>query len=230
MVTFDINGAIIEFDEKMDNYNKIRRELKLKAIELSKEFEARCTDNIKSLKQLSDNGLGYGLEYIESAIKKGVETIVRYDVITVDTAIFKEVYCKKYLNYERLFNNLNKHTLSPKRNKKNSYNTVDSLKPLIKKLSEYLYNDCFNIHNAVIDALIENNVDLVSSKIEQESIKKSNALFVCSFSSFRRLRADAIQKRANSYPSIKLRRFTTSKVTPFQRKWNCRIVTRAIAC
>ena len=54
MVTFDINGAIIEFDEKMDNYNNIRRELKLKAIELSNEFEARCTDNIKSLKQLNN--------------------------------------------------------------------------------------------------------------------------------------------------------------------------------
>ena len=177
MVTFDINGAIIEFDEKMDNYNKIRRELKLKAIELSKEFEARCTDNIKSLKQLSDNGLGYGLEYIESAIKKGVETIVRYDVITVDTAIFKEVYCKKYLNYERLFNNLNKHTLSPKRNKKNSYNTVDSLKPLIKKLSEYLYKDCFNIHFAVVDALIENGVENVKCYIDSDSKQKSTALF-----------------------------------------------------
>ena len=28
MVTFDINGAIIEFDEKMDNYNSIRKHLK----------------------------------------------------------------------------------------------------------------------------------------------------------------------------------------------------------
>ena len=117
------------------------------------------------------------LATIESAIKKGVETIVRYDVITVDTAIFKEVYCKKYLNYERLFNNLNKHTLSPKRNKKNSYNTVDSLKPLIKKLSEYLYNDCFNIHFAVVDALIENGVENVRCYIDNDSKQKSTALF-----------------------------------------------------
>lgn len=177
MVTFDINGAIIEFDEKMDNYNKIRKDIKLKAIELSNEFETRCSNNIQSLKQLSDNGLSYGLEYIESAIKKGVETMVRYDLITIDTAIFKEIYCKKYLNYERLFNNLNKQTLSPKRNKKSSYNNVDSLKPLINKLSEYLYNDCFNIHFAVVDALIENGVQNVKCYIDNDSKQKSTALF-----------------------------------------------------
>ena len=31
MVTFDINGAIIEFDEKMDNYNSIRKTFKNQA-------------------------------------------------------------------------------------------------------------------------------------------------------------------------------------------------------
>ena len=30
MVTFDINGAIVEFDEKTDNYNSIRYHLKIK--------------------------------------------------------------------------------------------------------------------------------------------------------------------------------------------------------
>lgn len=177
MVTFDINGAIIEFDEQRDNYNKIRKDLKLKAIELCDEFEKRCNDNIQSLKQLSDNGLSYGLECIEEAIKKGVETMIRYDLITVDTAIFKETYCKKYLNYERLFNNLNKQTLSPKRNKKGSYNNSSSLQPLIKQLSGYLYTDCFNIHFAVIDALIENGVDKVKCYIDSDSKQKSTALF-----------------------------------------------------
>ena len=28
MITFDINGAIIKFDEKRDNYNRIRNEFK----------------------------------------------------------------------------------------------------------------------------------------------------------------------------------------------------------
>ena len=37
------------------------------------------------------------------------------------------------------------------------------LKPLIENLSQYIYKDCFNIHNAVIDAFIENNIE-VSSK------------------------------------------------------------------
>ena len=42
------------------------------------------------------------------------------------------------------------------KSKKNNYMTKSSLKPLIENLSQYIYNDCFNIHNAVIDALIKN--------------------------------------------------------------------------
>ncbi|HGZ2666923.1 TPA: kinase, partial [Clostridioides difficile] len=41
----------------------------------------------------------------------------------------------------------------------------------------YLYNDCFKIHYAVVDALIENRITEVHSYIDEESIKKSNALF-----------------------------------------------------
>lgn len=177
MITFDINGAIIEFDEKMDNYNSIRRNLKMQAIKQSNEFEEYCNSNIQSLKQLSDKGLNYGLQCIENAIKKGVETIVSYGVITIDTTLFRELYCKSYLNYERLFNNLNKETLSPNKNKKNSYSTLHSLKPLIKKLAQYVYNDCFDIHFAVVDALIQNGVENVNSYIDDDSKQKSTALF-----------------------------------------------------
>lgn len=177
MIKFDINGAIIEFDEKMNNYNSIRKSLKIQAIEISNEFEEYCINNIQSLKQLSDKGLNYGTQYIEMAIKKGVETIVSYGVITIDTTIFREQYCKAYLNYERLFNNLNKETLCPNKNKKNNYSTQYSLKPLIKKLAQNLYNDCFNIHFAVVDALIQNGVNNVSSYIDEDSKQKSTALF-----------------------------------------------------
>ena len=108
-------------------------------------------------------------------IKKGVEMLVGYNLITIDRDIFKETYCEKYLNYQRMFNNLMKQTKT--KGKKNNYITKASLTPLIENLSQYLYNDCFNIHNAVIDALIQNGVEIVSSKIEEEHIKKSNALF-----------------------------------------------------
>lgn len=177
MVTFDINGAIVEFDEKMDNYNSIRRSFKYLAIELSNEFEDYCLNNVQSLKQLSDIALNKGLENIEEAIKKGVETIVSYDVITIDRGIFKEVYCKNYLNYTRLFNNLNKEAIIPNKNKKNSYNSQYSIKPLIKKLVNHIYEDCFNIHYAVVDALIQNGVEKVNSYIDEEDKKKSTALF-----------------------------------------------------
>ena len=124
---------------------------------------------------MSENSLEISLNYIENSIKKGVETIVGYNLITIDINTFKETYCVKYLNYQRMFNNLIKQTKT--KSKKNNYMTKASLKPLIETLSQYIYNDCFNIHNAVIDALIQNGIDIVSSKIDEENIKKSNALF-----------------------------------------------------
>ncbi|MBO3445860.1 hypothetical protein, partial [Clostridium sp. CCUG 7971] len=111
MSKFDINGAIIEFDEKMDNYNEIRRKFKIYANDASKSFEENCLGNIKNIKELSENGLKIGTDIIEEVLKKGVETIVSFDIITIDLNTFKEIYCKRYLDYERLFNNLNKEML-----------------------------------------------------------------------------------------------------------------------
>lgn len=175
MVTFDINGAVVEFDEKMNNYNSIRKLFKNQAEKNSEDFKNYCLDNILTLKDFSEKSLEIGLNNIEKSIKKGVETIISYNLITIDINTFKESYCEKYLNYQRMFNNTIKQ--SKTKSKKNNYITKESLKPLIENLSQCIYNDCFNIHNAVIDALIENNIDLVASKIEQENIKKSNALF-----------------------------------------------------
>lgn len=175
MVTFDINGAIVEFDEKMHNYNSIRTTFKSQAENYSESFKNYCLENILTLKDLSENSLEIGINNIENSIKKGVEMLVGYNLITIDRDTFKETYCEKYLNYQRMFNNLMKQTKT--KGKKNNYITKASLTPLIENLSQYLYNDCFNIHNAVIDALIQNGVEIVSSKIEEENIKKSNALF-----------------------------------------------------
>ena len=175
MVTFDINGAIVEFDEKTDNYNSIRKSLKNQAEYARDNFKNYCLNNILTLKDLSEKSLEIGMYNIESTIKKGVETLVGYNLITIDINTFKECYCEKYLNYQRMFNNTIKQTKT--KSKKNNYMTKSSLKPLIENLSQYIYNDCFNIHNAVIDALIKNDIEIVSSKIDEENIKKSSALF-----------------------------------------------------
>ena len=50
-------------------------------------------------------------------------------------------------------------------------------KKYIETLSEYIYEDCFKIHYAVIDALLDNGVDIVSKYIDEEQVVKSNALF-----------------------------------------------------
>lgn len=179
MITFDINGAIVEFDEPMDNYNTIRKLFKTYAVNISKEFEERCLNEAHTIKQLSEISLQIGEELIDNIIKKGVETIVTYRVITVDFNIFKEQYCKKYLDYSRLVNNfIKENTSSNNKGRRNNHITkFYDVKPAISKLSEYIYNDCFNIHYAVIDTLIDHNIDKVHCYIDSKSIRQANALF-----------------------------------------------------
>ena len=179
MITFDINGAIVEFDETMDNYNSIRKLFQNCAFDISNTFEEDCLNNTHTMKQIADKALILGEELIDSVIKKGIETIVTYRVITIDFNIFKDQYCKKYLDFKRLFNNLIKeHGNSNGRGKKNNNVTrFYEIKPIIKKLAESVYNDCFNIHYAVIDALLDHNVNKVHRYIDNKAIRQANALF-----------------------------------------------------
>lgn len=174
MVTFDINGAIIKFDEKRDNYNFIRKNFKEYASEASKSFKSYCLKNISSNKHLNEKHLEYGNSLIDEVIRKGVETLVGYNIITIDFNLFKEFYCDKYLDFERLFNNVNRDLANTNKNKKSKF---FDLKPSINKISEYLFDDCFNIHLAVLDALIENGVTEVNSYMDEKSIRQASALF-----------------------------------------------------
>lgn len=176
MISFDINGAIVEFNENMDNYNSIRKLFTIYAKDISINYEQICLENMSSKKQLYEKGLILYEELINEAIKKAIECIVSYGVITVDFDTFKEIYCKKYFDFQRLFNNLNKEFLAQYKNKKNN-NKLYELNPSIKMLSKYIYNDCFNIHQAVVDTLIDNGVSNIGTYLNDENIKKSNALF-----------------------------------------------------
>ena len=117
MVTFDINGARVAFDEKMDNYNSIRTLFKNQAEYACDNFKNYCLDNMLTLKDLSEKSLEIGMDNIESTIKKGVETLVDYNILTIDINTFKECYCEKYLNYQRMFNNAMKQTKTKSKKK-----------------------------------------------------------------------------------------------------------------
>ncbi|MDB8791967.1 kinase [Romboutsia sp. 1001216sp1] len=171
MVTFDINGAVVEFDEKMDNYNKIRRLFKLYAIEVSESFYNEGIKHIQNINNLQGYCKNDGFKHIEEGLKKAIETIISFDVITIDIDVFKKSYCEKYLNYERMCNNLFKS-----KGKRNNFKNNEA-KSTLESLSHHLYNDCFNIHMAVVDALVENKVDNIGFFIDEESKQKSNALF-----------------------------------------------------
>lgn len=172
---FDINGAKVEFDEKKHNYNMIRREFKFMAIKFKNEFCNNLYDSTLNLNELYDNSLDFYKSYLEFAIKKGVETLVNFKLITIDKNTFYKKYCEKYLNFERFTNN--KIKLSKPKGKKNNYLTYEAFNILTDELSNFLYNDCFNIHIAVIDALLENNISNVSSPISEEDINLADALF-----------------------------------------------------
>ena len=174
MITFDINGAIIKFDEKRDEYNTIRKNFKLYGDECSKQFMDYCLDSVTNIRHISEKHLEYGQNLVCEVIRKGVETLVGYNIITIDFNLFKELYCNKYLDFERLFNNATRD-LSNSKNKKNI--KLFDIKPIISKLCGYLYEDCFSVHLAVLDALIDNGVTEVNSYIDKKSIRQSNALF-----------------------------------------------------
>ena len=175
MIAFDINGAIIKFDEQRDNYNTIRKIFLEYARKARKEFQEYCDENLTTFRQLNDKYLVFCERLIDEGIKKGVEILVSYNVIVVDFNIFKEKYCEKYFDFKLIFNNFLKEKDAIK-NKKNVSRLFD-IKPSIDKLSRSIYKDCFNIHMAVIDALLEYNVKDVESYIDIESIKQANALF-----------------------------------------------------
>lgn len=175
MIAFDINGAIIKFDEQRDNYNTIRKIFLEYARKARKEFQEYCDENLTTFRQLNDKYLVFYERLIDEGIKKGVEILVSYNVIVVDFNIFKEKYCEKYFDFKLIFNNFLKEKDAIK-NKKNVSRLFD-IKPSIDKLSRSIYRDCFNIHMAVIDALLEYNVKDVESYIDIESIKQANALF-----------------------------------------------------
>ncbi|MEG0051111.1 MAG: kinase [Terrisporobacter sp.] len=176
MFSFDINGAVIKFDEKRDNYNTIRKSFKEYGEKASYMFKDYCLDNITNTRQINDKYLEYGQNLINDAIRKGVETIVSYNIITIDYNLFRELYCKKYSDFDRLFNNVNKDMLNNKKNKNNNVKLFD-VKPVINKLSQYVFDDCFKIHYAVLDALIENGVTEVNSYIDKRAMRQSSALF-----------------------------------------------------
>lgn len=175
MIVFDVNGALIKFDKERDNYNNIRK-IFLKYAKKSKdEFQSYCYENLTTFRQLNEKYSNFYENLIDEGIKKGVEILISYNVIVIDFDIFKEKYCEKYFDFKVIFNNFLKEKDVIK-NKKNVSRLFD-IKPSIDKLTKSVYNDCFNIHRAVIDALLEFDVKSVKSYIDAESIKRANALF-----------------------------------------------------
>ena len=176
MILFDINGAVIKFNEKRDNYNTIRKLFLEYAQKSSDEFKDYCDHNLTTLRQINDDYLNFAEALVDQSIKKGVEILVSYNVIVVDFKIFKETYCEKYFDFKRIFNNFVKEKNSINKNKRNTSRLFD-IKPFVDRLSRSLYRDCFNIHMAVIDVLLEYGVTDVESYIDAKSIKQANALF-----------------------------------------------------
>lgn len=177
MEEFDVNGAVIRFSEEKVRYNSIRKEFLNQANEYRDKLKKELSKNYTS-KDINETSLKLYEEYIESCIKKGVELVVNYEIITIDTNLFRRNYCLKYLTYYKKSKNLSKEHSTQNKNKKISLaqKSMED-KKLINTLSDYLFEDCFKIHYAVIDALLDNGVKIVASYIEEENIIKSNALF-----------------------------------------------------
>ena len=175
MIRFDINGSIVEFDEKMNNYNRIRKSFKINAKKCSEEFYNYCDKNIYNITELNNYAIKYGEVSLEDAIIKSVETIISFKILTIDIETFKTKYCNKYFDFQRIISNIMKPAMNNK-NRKNQYLTTESLKPLIKEIGRHLYREYFNIHLAVIDVLLDEKIENIIMPLTKENIKISNAL------------------------------------------------------
>ncbi|MDR0880896.1 MAG: kinase [Clostridioides sp.] len=177
MDVFDINGAIIKFDSQMENYNGVRKMFEIRAREAKMDFVRECMKSYNSVKQIADKAYSLAEKYIEPAFKLGVEEIVEFEVMTIDVYTFKSRYCDKYIDSKRLFSNYNKRYLTQNKGKNNYCQNSIDIKSVASVFGEYVYEDFFRIHLAVIDALIDNGVFRVKPNIDEETIAKSNAIY-----------------------------------------------------
>ncbi|MCU9812741.1 hypothetical protein [Paraclostridium sp. AKS81] len=107
---FDINGALIKFPEEKVRYNSIRKEFLNQATEYKCKLKKELSKDYTS-KDINEVGVKLYEEYIDNCIKKGVEIVVNYEIITIDTNLFKKNYCLKYLTYSKKSKNLSKDYL-----------------------------------------------------------------------------------------------------------------------
>ncbi|MEG2786198.1 MAG: kinase [Romboutsia sp.] len=174
---FDINGSIIKFEEEKIRYNKIRKEFLSQASKYKIQFKKEFTTNYK-FKDIDEVGLKLFESYVGECVKKGVEIVVNYGIITLDINLFTQNYCLKYLKNSNVFKNILKdYTLQNKNKKISLAQKSIQNKKVVNELAECIYKDCFKIHYAVIDALLDHGVDIVSNYIDSDSIIKANALF-----------------------------------------------------
>ena len=173
---FDINGSIIIFSEEKVRYNSIRKEFLKQAKNYSEGFIKEFGKNYKT-KDLNEVGIKLYELYIGNCIKKGVEIIVNYGIITLDVNLFTKNYCNKYVNLQNLKNKIKDYSIQTKCKKISLGQKSVEDKRFIYSLGSFIYEECFKIHYAVIDALLDNGVDIVSNYIDSNSEMKGNALF-----------------------------------------------------
>ena len=175
MEKFDINGAIIEFSEEQVRYNSIRKEF----LEQALKYKLKMKKDLlkKSTKrEISNYGIEIYKDFVEDFIKRGVEIVVNYGIITIDTNLFKKNYCLKYLNYIEQSKYIPKEYITKHKKISLAQKSIED-KKLINKLSDNLFDDCFKVHYAVIDALLDNGVDIIASYVKEKDVINSNALF-----------------------------------------------------
>ncbi|MFI3210733.1 MAG: kinase [Peptostreptococcaceae bacterium] len=172
---FDINGAKVQFDEKRHNYNLIRKEFKFFAKKSKDYFINESVNSTNNLTILKENSLYIYKDIISKSLNKSIETIVNYRLITIDKKTFEDVYANKYIFFEKSLNNKVKSLMQ--RGKKNNYLSFEALNEVVNEISNYIYNDCFNMHRAVIDALLNNEIPSIGLFICDKDKKVSNSLF-----------------------------------------------------
>lgn len=174
MIKFDINTAIIEFEEEMINYNEIRKQFKIGAKKCSDGFQKNSLKKMCSSKELIDYASIICESYLDEAIIKGVEVIVGYKVITIDVETFRDKYCTKNFKTPKYVANISKNIASGKAKKNNT--SSEYIKRIRDEITSMINKDYFNVHLAVVEVLLDENIKIVASPLDQDRRKRANAL------------------------------------------------------
>lgn len=170
---FNLEGYKVNFNERFISYNKLRNEYLKISEEIYSQFISKYEINCKTIEDVNSKALNIAEGCLEIAINKAIEKLINNNLITVDKDTFINKYCYKPIMFEEDFEEINNRYRKFLMSNEQEKVYRDEIK---KALANSVKRNCFEVHFSIIDALIENGMDIYDSYPTSEMEAKSKAL------------------------------------------------------